>query len=205
MSAWLLVILLWESRPEIKQCPDTATCLADWNRRMADALEEGDVTGAGSIARGMPATESLDAGHAERIRAEGNLGALQLLRDDAAGAIRHFERAWASPGASRLPDAPVMRSNWALALIAIGRVAEGRAQLEQVLRDVERAGAPPEKMAIALANAAFAAAVAKDRQANTLYQRAIGYAEAHLGRDHALTEKLRRSAPSRFTSRARVR
>lgn len=187
MPVWLFSLLLLDIDPIRGQCPDTACRLAHWNREIAAALEEGDFSGAGHLARTVKGIESLAPTHPERIVLEGNLGALQLARGDLSGAIQHFERASRSGG---LP--PEALSNWGLALVASGRTREGREKLEQARSIVEREG-DPSRIAIARANLAMAAIVSGEPRASNVLKQALAYAEHHLGESHRTTRQIRQS------------
>lgn len=187
MPVWLFSLLLLDIDPIRGQYPDTACRLAHWNREIAAALEEGDFPRAGHVARTVKGIESLAPTHPERILLEGNLGALQLARGDYSGAIQHFDRASRSGGL-----APEALSNWGLALVASGRIRDGRNKLEQARDIVEREG-DPSRVAIARANLAMAAIVSGEPRAHDALRQALNYAEHHLGESHRTTQRIRQS------------
>ena len=187
MPVWIFSLLLFDIDPIRGQCPDATCRLAHWNRQIAAALEEGDFSGAGHLVRAVKDVESLPPSHPERLLFEGNLGALQLARGDFSGAIQHFERASRSGGL-----APEALSNWGLALVACGRIRDGRNKLEQA-RDIVERERDPSRVAIARANLAMAAIVSGEPRAHAVLKQALAYAEHHLGESHRTTRQIRQS------------
>mgnify|MGYP002783929483 CR=1 FL=1 len=162
---WVLFAALWivEGDAGIAHCPDNACRLAHWNREIAEALETGDVSGAGHVVRRIKGVEVLPPSHPERVLLEGNLGALQLARGDSAGALRHFELAWRSRAGMLGPEIPKLLNNWALALLAAGRPKDARAKLEAALAYCEP-GADAAALTVLRANLATVAAIEARRR-----------------------------------------
>lgn len=169
-------------RQALLDCPeaDVACRVACWNSMMTLHMEHGEIDPA---IKAMQAAEklpwsTLPEDHPERVNLEINRGAIAFTRGDKKLAARYYERASKFTTGSQA----TLYSNWALAVLAEGRIREG-------IELLERSRAMAEHPVV-LGNLAIAYASVQSPLAQAMFERAIELSERLHTRAHPTTARL---------------